>query len=272
MDSLHRQLLDCFTTESTSTNPLDDSTTTASLCTILASLSSSTITLEQLETDCLALPATERLNSQLLAIAPCTYQRLVDVLVAIGESMEAVQAETWAVLTSEDITCRPLLAAAGVQLQRLSSRSLLLATCYVLLLALPSPPVFLANQRILRRVLLLLQNWAQKKQQLTTQHKSTKRVKHGRGKRAEAEEMEVDNEEEAEEVVGEEAGEQEEAEQLMGEAGERLVMQLLQAMQRLLSRWSLLPMADIKPAVIDSLVAVTRTQAEGTAPAFIHYT
>ena len=264
MDPLHRQLLECFTAETTTTNALDDSITTASLSSILASISSSTSSLEDLETDSLALPATERLHSQLAAIAPATYQRMVDVLAQIGESSEAVQAATWPALTAEDIACRPLLAAAGVQLQRLSSRSLLLASCYAMLLALPSPPVFLASQRILRRILILLQSWAQKKQQLIIQHKTNKRTKHGKGKRAEVEEMEVDDEEDVDEVAGEEPSVQEEVEQLLSEAGERCVMQLLRAMQRLLSQWSLVPMADLKPTVIDALVAVTRTQAEGT--------
>lgn len=260
---LHRQLLECFTTETTTTHTLDD-TTTASLHSILTSLSSSTAILEQLETDCLPLPATNRLHSQLSAIAPATYQRVVDVLREIGESTEAVQAATWPVLTADDIACRPLLAVVAVQLQRLSSRSLLLATCYVRLLSLPSPPVFLADQRILRRILLLLHGWAQKKQQLTLQHKTNKRTKHGRAARAEAVEEDGEEEEE-EEVAGEVAeGQKEEVEQLMGETGDQLVVQLLQAMRLLLSQWSLLPMADIKPTIVDALVAVTQTQADGT--------
>ena len=265
MDPLHRQLLECFTTETTTTNSLDDSNTTASLYSLLTSLSSSSSTLDSLDTDSLTLPTTDRLHSQLAAIAPSTYQRLIETLLAISHSTEAVQAATWPVLTAEDIACRPLLAAAEVQLQRLSSRSVLLATSYVLLLALPSPPIFLANQRLLRRILVLLQSWADKKQQLTIQHKTNnKRSKHGRSKQAMMDEMDVDEDETEEAANEDEPSVQVEVDQLMSEAGEHLVVQLLQAMLRLLSQWSLLPMADIKPSMIDALVAVTRTQAGGT--------
>ena len=263
LHALHRQLLECFHTETSVTSSVDDSNTTASLYSILTSLSFST-SLEQTDTDSLSSLATTQLQSQVSAIAPSTYQRLVDVLLSIAQAPEAVQADTWPVLTSEDIACRPLVAVASVQLQRLSSRSLLLAACYVSLLALPSPPLFLADQRVLRRTFVLLQSWAQKKQQLSAQQQSSKRAKQGKGRRAEAEDMEVDDEEEADEVAGEESSVQEEAEQLMGEAGERLVAQLLLAMQRLLSRWSVSQMADIVPSLIDSLVAVTRTQTEGS--------
>ena len=264
MDPLHCRLVECFTAETSANNPLDDTTTATSLSSILTTLASSPTTLGQLEESTTPLPTTHHLHTLLTAIPPPTYQRLAQVLSAILQAPEPLQAATWAVLEGEDVSCRPLLALMGVQLQRLSTRALLLGTCYVLLLALPSPPVFLANQRILRRILVLLHSWAQQKQQLTLQHKTNKRTKHSKGKKAaEAEDMELDDDD-AEEAAQEEAGVQEEVEQLMGEAGETLIVQLLQAMQRLLSQWSLLPMTDVQPTLIDALVAVTRTQTEGT--------
>ena len=243
-DARLQQLVELFTAETSFTSPVDGSISTSSLSLVLSSLPSSTIDL--VDSDSLPDSTASSLQSQLRCIPAATYHQLIDALHYISAASASDPSSTppWTYLSQHAITARPLVAALSLQVRHLSSHSLLLASLYYALLTLPQPPLHLWNEAVATQLIALTAKWAT--QRLASGAKADGTVsKNGGG-----DDAEDSGDDEAMEPQGNAADENE------------VVQRLLRSLLSALSAFSLQPYPDVKSALTDALIALTRTQAD----------
>ena len=255
---LLQQLVEVFTCETSSNHPVDGSISTSSLSLILSSLTAST--LDQL--DCHALPSSTSalLHSQLRCIPPSTYHQLLSTLTALTSlPSTSLTSPPWTFLSQHAISARPLVALLSLQLHSLTPTSLTLCSIYFTLLCLPNAPLHLWNEEVATKAFTLIARWS-------TLHSPHSGPQQPRKKTRQAAQPAEEAEEEAEEEEEGQAMEvQGVADDSPGEVSEHDMQGVLRCLLAALAAFSLLPYPDVKPALLDSLIALTRTQRDADA-------
>ena len=244
-----QRLVELFNAETSATNPIDGSTSTSSLSSVLSSLPSSTLDL--IDSNSLPHSTTTSLQSQLRCVPSSTYQHLIDIVNSITALPTAsLHPPPWTVLSPHSITARPLVALLSFQVRHLSAHALMLSSLYFTLLTLPQPPLHLWNESMVRQIFALLAKWATQKQS----GRADVDRKGKKGHRREVEEDSSGDEDDAMEAQGEPAGVNDEAVSLP-----------LRSLLSFLSTFSLHSHADVKSTVMEGLIALTRTQSDDRA-------
>ena len=275
VESLQQQLLESLTTEFASANPLDDATASCSLSSIISSLSSPTLSL--LDSCELDADSAARLRVQLSCIPTACYLSVASTIASISACLSSSPslpsssaASSWTWLNQQGLGTRALVSLLSWQLrlQGLSRRTLVLGSVYLRLLSLPEPPHHAWSEMLMRRLLSLLCLWATRKQeqnfqQFNSERSQRQRKRRGRAVKPDVQDGEENDDDRDDEEKAEMALEEEDASVLSSAEGEELVAALLSSMRAAFSSFSLQQHADIRPALIDALIAITRTQQQG---------
>ena len=251
---LLQRLVDLITTETSSTSSSDGSVSTSSLSLIFASLTSSV--LAELDAGTLPAPALSALQSQLRCIPTSTYTQLSDVIGAVSAlPSSSLDTPPWVFLGQHAITARPLVAVLSMQLGHAGAHALVVAALYFALLSLPQPPLYLWNEGLMRKALACMGKWAAKAQL----GRDEAAVKGKKGEKRTQEDEEDDG------AVDDATDEPLAGCDSTSVDDEQPICRALQALLSALTSFPLQPYADVKPVLMDALIALTRTQKAAAA-------